>query len=345
MLGYAYDKLNSADGTTIPSVNLSLTKKSVAEFLSCLKIQPHYTGDLLVLNPQMKLTSCWGTQALAYESNGKADSAKWALAEGNKCGAFPPSLVEYARNSLMECSVGSILFISGDAITFPMMYVQLTEGKRTDVAVVNLDLLNTVWYPEMLLKEGKILFGSTGAVLDSLNYIPWSDQPVSISYPGGALQWTLSPTYHDYLLRGDRLVLAVLQNNHFRRDVFFTMNTPENQKISLTPNLLPLGLVDQLVVKSMSQLPVQFYTNMNSLIIITAKDKTIQNNLDLIRILNLYRFKFLEGIQEMLSEEKTEEAKTWLARMKKDLPPKYIPFNPPVIGEFVTKYEEQLGSK
>lgn len=141
-----------------------------------------------------------------------------------------------------------------DNISFPCWYLQAIEHWRTDVTIVDMYLLNASWYPVYLKNGGKINFGYTEAELDTLSYCRWISQPITIQNPADTQQvfsWQLKPAYYaGYLLRSHRLVLDILQQNLFQRDIYFTEASDSSYNLFLGDYLTSEGVVARLRLKA-----------------------------------------------------------------------------------------------
>ncbi|MFT4061940.1 MAG: DUF2723 domain-containing protein [Edaphocola sp.] len=90
---------------------------------------------------------------------------------------------DHAHNMLMSCDSNAILITYGDNDTYPLWYLQEIEGIRTDVRIINYNLLGTDWQNEQL--TFKINDADALPVIwtpdqyrgDKLNYIQYLDDP------------------------------------------------------------------------------------------------------------------------------------------------------------------------
>jgi len=257
-LGYTYSRMNAPDARSMTAMNPELVLKASEQFEKVNQLSPEYTGELITLDPYSKLTGEWGSMAMCYQYRGKSDSATWAFREGKRRGGFGEFALALNRKVLDACSRNAILLSYGDNFTMPLWYLQSVENYRKDVTVVDANLLNTVWYPSYLAQSGHIRFDLPAPVLDTIEYLPWRDSTVTI----GRFSWTVGPSYYGkYLLRGDRVLLSLLRQNKFERDIYFTSGFNEAYQLGLANYLARHPAADKLTTGKKTELTAQEYSS------------------------------------------------------------------------------------
>jgi len=181
---------------------------------------------------------------------------------------------DYSYNIIQSCEKDAILFTNGDNDTFPLWYLQIVEGIRTDVSIVNLSLLNTDWYI-LQQKHGTpgVPISFPDEQIKGILPQPWEKRTLTLSAPPevhqafelelGELQeiqkisepkkitFTVEPTMMDIGIRvQDLTVLNIIYTNNWRRPVYFAMTVPNENKVGLTNYLRMDGLAFKLVTYS-----------------------------------------------------------------------------------------------
>lgn len=338
-LGYAYSRLNSKDGRGMIAMNLPLTIKSSEQFELVNKLTPKYDGEIVSLDPYSKLTAEWGSMAMSYWHNNKPDSALWAFNEGKKRGGFGDFYLSINRKVLDFCTKNAILISSGDNFTIPLWYLQIVESYRTDVTVLDISLLNTLWYPKFLLNSSEISFNNTNEELDSIQYCQWADSTITVDIPAkNTFSWILKPSYYDkYLLRGDRLFLNLLTNNRFNREVYFTKGFIEDYRLSLKNNLNSLILIDRINYDQKQNLTFKEYRSKLTPVLDCLKDLNTNSQQELNFVDNI-RFDIIMRIYDCINKGDKKQAQKLIKIINKNAGSKICPFQ----SEQSLKYYEYL---
>jgi hypothetical protein len=341
-LGYTIDRMNANDASRMPDIKLDLALKASRQFEQLNKLQPVYQGEMISLDPYSKIGSIWGCLAQAYLIRHLTDSANWAFREGKKRGGFIEPILEYNRQLLNSCSKNAILVTSGDNITIPAWYLQTIENFRTDIQVVDVNLINTDWYPKYLKNNKNVLMGFSDVELDTINYIPWTATPETIRNPKDSsktFNWTLQPTYNnEYILRGDRILLDILQQNLYNRDFYFTDGTDTTNNLFLTAHLVDDGILSRLILQQND--PSTTHTilseNLRFYNINTLDSKEIQKSKDAVFALNSFRLAFYNNSAFLYSKGELAEARRLIAEMEQRFDVKKLPY---ISKEFFTQLQ------
>jgi hypothetical protein len=247
-LGYAYSRLITKDGATLNKTSREFTIKSSEQFETVIKSSPKYKGEMLALDPYSKLTAEWGSLAMSYLYVKNKDSASWAFNEGKKRGGFGEFFLALNRLVLDNCPKNAILISNGDNFTIPLWYLQFMEQYRTDVTIVDINLLNTKWYPDYLKTTTGIFSSLSKDRMNAMTTRPWKDSLITIQYADNRTFSWVAKTYegeHDFN-KGDFLLLALITENKFKREICFTIAFPEYSRLNLADKLKKYIIVDKL---------------------------------------------------------------------------------------------------
>lgn len=183
--------------------------------------------------------------------------------------------IEFAKNLLNSCEENAILFTGGDNDTFPLWYLQEVEGYRTDVRVVNLELLISDWYIDQMKqpRNGALPLPISLAREEYLgdqsmivrNYgnkqiiLPvdkeacrengiLNEQELNIA--GDQMVWNFRARPGGYILRKDSVIIDIIRNvanDGWERPVYFGNTMPQENYASLTPFFRNEGLAYRVI--------------------------------------------------------------------------------------------------
>ena len=331
-LGYAIDRLNADDGKGMFQLKKEMTIKASEQFEEVNKLEPVYKGELFILDPYAKLTSIWGSLAEAYLNRKLADSAKWAFSEGKKRGGFIEPILEFNRQLLNSCNKNALLVTFGDNITIPIWYLQTIEDYRTDITVIDANLINTIWYPKYLKAERNLKMSFSDAVIDTIEYKQWQSQQVTVINSNDTTQifsWELRPTYMDnYILKGDRILLDILQQNLFSRPIYFSNNSDSTYNLFLSPYLVNEGLVNRVIPKviDLNSNVLTIHNNIKQYNIDKLKVDDIKKSRDAIIVLNYFRWCYYINIYNFVAQSNYDKAKELINIMNEKFNKEKLPF-------------------
>jgi hypothetical protein len=152
-LGYTLSRILGKYHEEIPQTSFKNCEIISQPLEKAIELQPLYKGELYLLNPRDKLMSEWSCLALRYMSEDRIDQIKMAFGQAKKRGGFNQAVSEFMYNMLLSCPEKAILVTAGDMDTFYGLYLQIMENMRTDVTIVNIHLLRSLWYIRMVMKE------------------------------------------------------------------------------------------------------------------------------------------------------------------------------------------------
>ena len=158
---YSFDLLSEQGGRTIKEqFDLANTKnclseeqlktyrfyahKAIEKFMEVYKTNPNFETIIGSIH-----TKASNEHVSSFLNLLQYQNEKEARRELKK-GLYDPFIINMSKNYLNSCDEDAILFTHGDNDTYPLLYVQEIYQFRTDVKVVNLSLLNTERYIDLM---------------------------------------------------------------------------------------------------------------------------------------------------------------------------------------------------
>ncbi len=127
------------------------------------------------------------------------DLEKKAVRNFMRCGFFTPSLLAYTRWVMSDLPRNAILLTNGDMDTYPTVALQQVEHFRSDVVIVNLSLLNTLWYARHVKNQYQISLPVTDNELDRLK--PYKDKQDRTMLRAAQIVWKWMEQHRKGILR------------------------------------------------------------------------------------------------------------------------------------------------
>ncbi len=204
-------------------------EEAVAYFEQAIQRDPAYA------QPHEKL-------AFIHLLQGHAERAAQHWRELKRKGGMSQALVEFNHNLLLTVAQNGILLTNGEEDTYPLWYLQISEGVRRDVSVINVGLLNFAWYVRTLrTREPQLQIRYVEEELHTRlqeRYWP-KPQPMEIA----GLRWILPPAAQQKSLRvQDVVLLDLLTWNAWQRPVYFAVTLAPENKLGLEDFLSMEGL-------------------------------------------------------------------------------------------------------
>jgi hypothetical protein len=285
------------------------------------------------LSPYSKITAEWGALALMYLYNNDEDSMKWAFEQGRNNGGFSNFMLAYYRLLLDQCSDSTILISSGDDNYWNLLYLQFEEHYRTDVSVLDLGLLNTLWY-QQFLNDHNILHFQMAPVAE-INYylVPYNDTLINVPIHDSntSFFWNYQARGSNpfYLRYGDVAIRNILISNEFRRKIFFTKGIASSDLYHLENYLENQIIVNRLNPFGKSELEESKFYNL--------AEKTLElaplcnlNSTDEWRILDNIRLSIAARIyHDWTSTNGKENARKLMQLLNRITPSKTYPYSSP----------------
>ena len=242
---------------------------------------------------------------------------------------------DYAYNILISCEPDAVLFTNGDNDTFPLWFLQEVKNIRKDVRVVNLSLLNTPWYIKQLRDyDPQVPINKDDEYIDTKLTVTTPDrlfQEESRKVSVAGLTWDLKPSRdvtfqgkkYGYLTVQDIMVMRIIEQNNWKRPIYFAVTVSPENKLNLDKYLQMEGLVLRLVQEEgMQQLdPERSHYNLwDQYLYRGVNDPKVYKDEQTMKLLSNYQASYIYLAQIFIQQGNNEAALKELERLNELIP-------------------------
>ena len=275
---------------------------------------------------------------------------------------------DFAYNLLESCEPNAILFTSGDNDTYPLWYLQNVENIRRDVRVVNLNMLNSVWFIRQLRDVKPVIpLDMNNQDIEALKPIEWDVKQVEIpvpadirepvseavpetreDFPEDKIVFTVNPTlsFPPGIRVQDLMILRILQKTAWERPVYFAATVKKENRIGLDDYLRLDGLVLKLTpyrwkgrvsrdILSRNLFEIYRYRGLD--------DTCVYLDHHDIELLHFYRTAFMMLAVSYNQDKLNDKAQEVLNQMEEILPEKHVPYTTPVVSMYAAHLYQESG--
>lgn len=347
-LGSAMDYDTKPDGRQMNSANAGTTLLVSSEFERVIKLSPKYNGEKVVLSPYTKIGSIWGCLAMAYMVRNDYDSARWAFREGKKRGGFGDFTLNYYRCLLNACPRNTILFSVGDHCSMTCWYLQEVENLRSDITVLEINMIQIPWYNAFLYQKHSSIFSSPRVALDTNTYGEFDPYPMQVTdrRTNKQLRWKVPSRLSsaDYLFLADFILLDIVKYNKFDRPICFTDNMDKENLAGLDKFLQNGLFINRLTTDSLHKLDADIALDLTNFPFGILKDIN-RNNDEEMNVIKLLQYKYLIAIEDLLQRQRKSEATNLYTLLTTNLPEEQYPYWAPETTAYIQELAKKLKSK
>jgi len=332
LLGIALTGSMGHPGQQSPEAMTPVAESALAAYLKVVQVQPSYHNSTYKAGPYSEINRVYSLLAMAYLAEGRVGEARRLLVNASTKGAFQDTYIELARTVLDACQPNALLVSSGFSTMAGLLYIQLAEGYRTDVLVVNNQWLAAPWYkaymhkitgnkvpwPSQTPRKEAIATGSTGVV----------DRHNQAGAPLGVFTWRISSL--GLYANEDRVLLGLLQANHFVRPVYYDLHMRFLDPLGLNAHSLNIGVVSQVIPQE--EPPPAYPEGYDDLLAdydlstLRSDKALVQQSADLKMVYLAYKQLFLYRIAYLKQQGQLEQALRLAEILDRQLPAELVAF-------------------